>query len=96
MNIECPKSISVEGPLKMFTKLLVSGAIVVGSLAGAAPTSADPTPPAPSPVHQNPYGGLGRDDQVVPPVSNPGLDSEIERGLQTALSVRPGHHLSTS
>ena len=69
----------------MITKMLVSAAIVLGSLvAGAAPTSADPNHSDASP---NPFGGLGCNCRETAAPGSPALTAEINRGIQRGHSA---------
>jgi len=64
----------------MITKMLVSAAIVLGSLVvGAAPASADPNSAGTGP---NPFGGLSCNCRETAPPGSPALTAEINRGLQ--------------
>lgn len=67
----------------MITKLLVSAAIVLGSLWGAAPASADPSP---SDTQPNPFGSLTCSCQTTTPAGGPALSAELDRGLWKSLS----------
>jgi hypothetical protein len=72
----------------MITKLLVSAAIVLGFVGGAAPASADPSP---SYTHPNPYGGFSCSCQETAPADSPALSEAINRGLREGHSARlPG------
>ena len=68
---------------QVITKLLVSGAITLGSwVAGATPASADANPIGPDP---NPFGALSCDCQeTAPPGSS--TAEEIERGIRAAFA----------
>jgi hypothetical protein len=63
----------------MITKLLVSAAIVLGSVWGAAAASADPNP---SDTQPNPFGGLTCSCQKTTPADGPALSAELDRGLR--------------
>jgi hypothetical protein len=67
----------------MITKLLVSAAIVLGSVWGAAPASADPSQ---SDTQPNPFGSLTCSCQETTPADGPALSAELNRGLQKSLS----------
>jgi hypothetical protein len=67
----------------MITKLLVSAAIVLGSVWGAAPASADPSP---SDTQPNPFGSLTCSCQETTPADRPALSAELNRGLRKSLS----------
>lgn len=67
----------------MITKLLVCGAIVFGSIWGAAPASADPGSAATQP---NPFGSLTCSCQGTTPADGPALSAELDRGLRKGLS----------
>jgi hypothetical protein len=66
----------------MITKLLVSAAIVLGSVWGAASASADPSP---SDTQPNPFGSLTCSCQTTP-AGGPALSAELDRGLWDSLS----------
>lgn len=66
----------------MITKTLISAAIVLGALAGAAPAGADPKPCA---NHPNPFGSLtSRPHETAP--AGAGASQELDRGLREAFS----------
>ena len=67
----------------MITKLLVSAAIVLGSVWGAAPASADPSQ---SDTQPNPFGSLTCSCQETTPADGPALSAELNRGLRQGLS----------
>jgi hypothetical protein len=67
----------------MMTKYLVSAAIVLGSVWGAAPASADPSP---SDTQPNPFGSLTCSCQGTTPADGPALRAEVDRGLWKSLS----------
>jgi hypothetical protein len=67
----------------MITKLLVSAAIVLGSVWGAASASADPSP---SDTQPNPFGSLTCSCQETTPADGPALSAELDRGLSKSLS----------
>jgi hypothetical protein len=68
----------------MITKMLVSTAIVLGSLvAGAAPASADPNQ---SDTNPNPFGSLTCSCQETTPAGGPALTAELDRGIRNGLS----------
>jgi hypothetical protein len=70
----------------MIPKMLVSTAIVLGSLVvGAAPASADPNP---SDAHQNPFGSLTSSSRGTVPASGSALAQELDRGIRDGLSRR--------
>jgi hypothetical protein len=71
--------------LKMITKLLVSGAIVVGAIIGAAPASADnPSQPGADP---NPFAALTAGaPRTTPP--GPGVTQELNQGIWAGLAGR--------
>jgi hypothetical protein len=74
----------VEGTLNMITKMLVSDAIVLGSLVvGAAPASADPNQ---SDTQPNPFGSLTCSCQETTPAGGPALTAELDRGIRNGLS----------
>jgi hypothetical protein len=64
------------------TKMLVSAAIVLGSVVGAAPASASTDP---APAGPNPFGGLSCNCRETAPAGSPALKAEIDRG------IREGH-----
>jgi hypothetical protein len=68
---------------KMITKLLVSGAIVVGAILGAAPASADnPSQPGTDP---NPFAALTANSPRTAPPS-PVQTQEIDQGIWAGLA----------
>jgi hypothetical protein len=67
----------------MITKMLVSAAIVLGSVWGAAPASAGPSP---SDTQPNPFGSLTCSCQETTPAHGPALSEELDRGLWNGLS----------
>jgi hypothetical protein len=67
----------------MITKLLVSAAIVLAPVVGAATASADPSPDGTQP---NPFGSLTSNSQQTAPLSGPALTNELNRGIRSALS----------
>jgi len=67
----------------MITKLLVSAAIVLGSVWGAAPASADPSP---SDTQPNPFRSLTCSCQETTPAYGLALSAELNRGLRKSLS----------
>jgi hypothetical protein len=67
----------------MITKLLVSAAIVLGSVWGAAPASADPSQ---SDTQPNPFGSLTCSCQETTPANGPARSAELDRGLWKSLS----------
>jgi hypothetical protein len=67
----------------MMTKLLVSAAVVLGSVWGAAPASADPSS---SDTQPNPFGSLTCSCQETTPANGPALSAELDRGLWKSLS----------
>ena len=74
---------------QVITKILVSGAIALGSLVGAAaPASADPN--AIGGTGPNPFGVLGCNCQET---ASPGSTAlkEIQRGIRGGLSASPGN-----
>jgi hypothetical protein len=68
----------------MFTKSLVSVAVVAGSIFfGAGVASADPSPSDPN---QNPFGALTASGQETAPVAGgPSVGGDIQRGLRGGL-----------
>ncbi|MGA8253056.1 MAG: hypothetical protein ACLP3C_01020 [Mycobacterium sp.] len=69
----------------MITKLLVSGAIVVGAMLGAAPASADnPSQPGSDP---NPFAALTAGPPRTAPLG-PGGTQEINQGIWAGLAGR--------
>ena len=73
---------------QVITKILVSGAIALGSLVGAAaPASADPN--AIGGTDPNPFGALGCNCQATAPPGSTALE-EIQRGIRGGLSASPG------
>ena len=66
----------------MITKMLVSAAIVLGALAGAAPAGADPNPCG---THPNPFGNLTARPHATAP-AGASASQELDRGLREALS----------
>jgi hypothetical protein len=68
----------------MITKMLVSAAIVLGSVWGAAPASADPNL---SDTQTNPFGSLTCSCQETTPADGPALSAELDRGLWKGLSA---------
>jgi hypothetical protein len=73
----------MEGILKMITKLLVSGAIALGAIAGAAPALADtPSQPGNNP---NLFGALTATVQRTTPPS-PLQTQELQQGLWAGLA----------
>jgi hypothetical protein len=67
----------------MITKLLVSGAIVLGAIAGAAPASADD--PSQSGTDANPFAALTASSQRTLP-AGPGLTEELQQGIWAGLA----------
>jgi hypothetical protein len=67
----------------MITKLLVSAAIVCGSVWGAAPASANPSPSGTEP---NPFGSLSCNCPETTPADNAALNAELDRGLWKGLA----------
>ena len=67
----------------MITKLLVSAAIVLGSVWGAAPASAGPSQ---SDTQPNPFGSLTCSCRETTPADGPALSAELVRGLSDGLS----------
>jgi hypothetical protein len=67
----------------MITKLLVSAAMVYGSVWGAVPASADPSPSGTEP---NPFGSLTCNCQETTPADSAALSAELDRGLWRGLS----------
>jgi hypothetical protein len=74
----------MEGPLKMITKMLVSAAIVLGSVWGAAPAGADPNV---SDTQTNPFGSLTSSSQETTPADGQALSEELERGIWKGFSA---------
>jgi len=67
------------------TKILVSGAIVLGIfVGGAAPASAAPQAPGNNP---NPYSTLHSNHPETAPAGSPALMAEIDRGIQEGRSA---------
>jgi hypothetical protein len=69
----------------LITKMLVSAAIVLGSVWGAAPTSADPNG---SDTQTNPFGGLAASSQETAPADGPAVSEELERGIRAGFSAQ--------
>jgi len=72
-----------KDPGKMITKLLVSAAIVLGSVWGAASASADPSPSGTQP---HPFGSLTCSCHETTAADGPALSAELDRGLWKSLS----------
>jgi hypothetical protein len=73
---------------RVITKILVSAAILLGPLAvGVAPANADTDPDGSQP---NPFSSLTCDCQQIPAAPGPGLTTEIDRGIWSALAVADG------
>jgi hypothetical protein len=73
---------------QVITKILVSAAIAVGSLVGAAaPASAGPNPSGTEP---NPFSALSCSCRETAPPGNPALTEEMEKGIWGGLSASPG------
>jgi hypothetical protein len=69
----------------VITKLLVAGAIAVGSCVGAAaPASADPNSYGTDP---NPFGALSCSCQESAPPGGPASTAELNRGIRTGVSA---------
>ena len=66
----------------MITKLLISGAIVVGAILGAAPASADN--PSQQGTDPNPFAALTAPAPRTAPV-NPGVTQELDQGILAGL-----------
>jgi hypothetical protein len=73
----------MEGPPKMITKLVVSAAIVLGAVLGAAPAYADD--PNQSGADPNPFAALTATSQRTAPVG-PGVTQELEQGIWAGLA----------
>jgi len=69
----------------LITKMVVSAAIVLGSVWGAAPTSADPSG---SDIQTNPFGSLSSNSQETTPADGPALSEELERGIWKGLAAQ--------
>lgn len=70
---------------RVITKLLVSGAIALGScVVAAAPAGADPNQIGPDP---NPFSALSCSCQGTAPAGGPDVQEEIGRGLREGLSA---------
>ena len=67
----------------MITKLLVSTAIVIGAVVGAAPASADD--PSQSGVDSNPFAALTASTARTAP-ANPAMTPELEQGILAGLA----------
>ncbi len=67
----------------MITKLLVSGAVVVGAILGAAPASADN--PSQSGTDPNPFAALTAGAPRTAPLG-PGVTQEISQGIWAGLA----------
>jgi hypothetical protein len=67
----------------MITKLLVSGAIVLGAVVGAAPASADN--PSQSGSDSNPFAALTASAQRTAP-PGPALTQELQQGIWAGLA----------
>jgi hypothetical protein len=67
----------------MVTKLLVSGAVIVGAILGAAPASADN--PSQSGGDSNPFGALTAPAPRSAP-ANPGMTQELNQGILDGLA----------
>jgi hypothetical protein len=75
---------------QMITKVLVSAAIVLGSVVvGAAPASADANSAGTDP---NPFGVLSCSCRETAPPGSPVLTEEMKRGIRAGLSASPGNH----
>jgi hypothetical protein len=69
---------------QMITKILGSGAIVLGSwVAAATPANADQNPIGPDP---NPFGGLTCSCQETTPADGQAVTAELDRGIMHAIS----------
>ena len=67
------------------TKILVSGAVVLGAWVGAAaPASADANSYG---ADQNAFGSLTCSCQVTAPLSGPALTNELNRGIRGGLAT---------
>jgi hypothetical protein len=73
----------MKGTLKMITKMLVSAAIVLGAIAGAAPASADD--PSQSGTDSNPFAALTASSPRTAP-AGPALTQELEQGIWAGLA----------
>jgi hypothetical protein len=72
----------------VITKVLISTAMVLGSyVVGAAPVGADPNP---TETHANPFDSLTCGCHETPPAKTPGLKTEVDRGIWSALAVTNG------
>lgn len=70
---------------RVITKLLVSGAIALGScVVAAAPAGADQNPIGPDP---NPFSTLSCGCQETAPAASPVVRGEIDRGLREGHSA---------
>jgi hypothetical protein len=69
-------------------QILVSAAIAMGSVAGAAPAGADSNPTGADP---NPFATLSCGCRETAPAGSPVLRGEIDRGIQNGFSAQlPG------
>jgi hypothetical protein len=73
----------MKGTLKMITKLLVGGAIVIGAIVGAAPASADD--PSQSGTDSNPFAALTASAPRTAP-ANPAMTPQLEQGIWAGLA----------
>ena len=67
----------------MITKLLVSGAIVIGAIVGTAPASADD--PSQSGGDTNPFAALTASVRRTAP-ANPAMTPELQQGIWAGLA----------
>jgi len=67
----------------MITKLLVSGAIILGAVLGAAPANADD--PSQSGTESSPFAALTAPAPRTAP-ANPGMTQELEQGIWAGLA----------
>ncbi len=73
----------MKDTLKMITKLLVSAAIVIGAIVGAAPASADD--PSQSGTDSNPFAALTASAQRTAP-AGPAMTQELDQGIWAGLA----------
>ena len=73
---------SYDGAGEMITKLLVSGAIVLGGTVGLAATSGAPP---------SPFSSLGCSRQTPLPATSPVVTDQINQGIQDGLKTDLSH-----
>ena len=79
---------SMAKPVQVLTKIVVIGAIALGSWVGAAaPANADANPIGTDP---NPFGALSCSCRETAPTGSAALREEMERGIRAGLSARSG------